>query len=216
MNTNEKLRMTSASKIAICMLVFSILSIGSLIAFGQPKDIGKLYKNMIGMELVNIPSGKSFMMGSPDGEAERDPDEGPLREVTIGKDLWIGKYEVTQEEYEKVMGETPSAFRDCPRCPVENVSWDNAQEFIKKLNAMDSKYIYRLPSEAEWEYAARAGSKTPTAFGNDLSSKQANFDGRHPFGSAPEQPRLITKTVPVGSYQPNAWGLYDMHGNVWE
>jgi formylglycine-generating enzyme required for sulfatase activity len=177
--------------------------------------IGDVRKNSIGMELTFIPSGKDFSIGSPVGEKLRDKDEGPLKKVTIGKDFWMGKYEVTQAEYEKVMGTKPSGFRDCPRCPVETVSWEDAKGFIQKLNEKNDGFVYRLPSEAEWEYAARAGTKTAFSFGNSLSPSQANFDSRYPYGGAAKG-QFIVKTEPVGSYKPNAWGLHDMHGNVWE
>jgi formylglycine-generating enzyme required for sulfatase activity len=173
-------------------------------------------KNSIGMEFVKIPAG-SFMMGSPTSEKDRNEDEGPQRRVTINYEFYMGKYEVTQEEYEEVMGTNPSNFKNCPRCPIEQVSWDDAKSFIQKLNAKNDGYEYRLPSEAEWEYAARGGTTTPFGIGNgnSLSSEQANFDGDYPYGNAP-QGKYLGKTTPVGSYQPNAFGLYDMHGNVWE
>jgi formylglycine-generating enzyme required for sulfatase activity len=113
------------------------------------------------------------------------------------------------------MGNNPSYFKNCDDCPVEGVSWYDAQEFIKKLNALNDGFTYRLPSEAEWEYACRAGTKTVFSFGDSLSSTQANFNGNYPYGSAPEG-KYLGKTTPVGSYQPNAFGLYDMHGNVLE
>lgn len=170
---------------------------------------GKTFKNSIGMEFVKISKG-SFMMGSEDG----DTDEVPVRQVKIGQDFYLGKYEVTQSEYEKVMGKNPSYFKDCPKCPVEKVSWDDARKFIKKLNEKNEG-TYRLPTEAEWEYACRAGTTTEFVFGHALSSDQANFDGNYPYGSAGKG-NYLKKTTEVGSYQPNNWGLYDMHGNVWE
>jgi formylglycine-generating enzyme required for sulfatase activity len=113
------------------------------------------------------------------------------------------------------MGNNPSHFQGCDNCPVEEVSWNEVLEFIRRLNSMQGRYTYRLPTEAEWEYAARAGTATPFAHGNSLSSSQANFDGTGPYGGALKGVNL-KKTVPVGSYRPNGWGLYDMHGNVWE
>ncbi len=200
---------TFASAFSLLMLLVVSNTYGQL-----TKKVGAVEKNLIGMELVYIPAGK-FMMGSPESELNRDKDESPYRQVTIGKEFLMGKFEITQEEYQKVMGTNPSGHRDCARCPVETVSWDNAQEFIKKLNAKDDKFIYRLPTEAEWEYAARAGTKIPMAYGKSLSPAQANFDSRYPYGGA-NKGRYIFKTETVGSYKPNAWGLYDMHGNVWE
>lgn len=172
--------------------------------------------NGLSMKFMGIPSG-SFMMGSPSNETERGSDEGPQRRVTISNGFWLSKYEVTQEEYEAVMGTNPSNFKGCPKCPVEQVSWEDAKAYITKLNAKNDGFIYSLPSEAEWEYAAGAG--TTGAFGigegNSLSSNQANFDGNYPYGGAAKG-KYLEKTTPVGSYQPNAFGLYDMHGNVWE
>jgi formylglycine-generating enzyme required for sulfatase activity len=171
-------------------------------------------KNSIGIELIKIPSG-SFTMGSPTSEENRDNNEGPQRKITVNYEFYIGKYEITQEEYEKVMGNNPSHFRNCPLCPVEQVSWNNAKDFIQKLNSRNDNYVYRLPSEAEWEYAARAGTTTAFAFGNNLSSDLANFDGNYPHDKS-EKGKYVGKPVKVGSYEPNAWGLHDMHGNVLE
>jgi len=178
-------------------------------------SVGTFITNSIGMQLAWIPSG-SFMMGSPASEANRSNDEGPQRLVTIARGFWMGRYEVTQGQYEAVMGTNPSNFKNCGKdCPVEQVSWNDAKEFISRLNARNDGFVYSLPSEAEWEYAARAGTTTAFAFGNSLSSTQANFDGNYPYGNAPKGPYL-ERTTKVGSYRPNAWGLYDMHGNVWE
>jgi formylglycine-generating enzyme required for sulfatase activity len=117
-------------------------------AAGKPQSV----KNSIGMEFVWVPPG-SFMMGS-----EREDDEKPVHRVTINQGFYMGKYEVMQAQWQKVMGNNPSKFKGCDNCPVENVSWDDAQKFINGLNAQDDGYIYRLPSEAEWEYACRAGT----------------------------------------------------------
>jgi formylglycine-generating enzyme required for sulfatase activity len=171
---------------------------------------GDVRKNIIGMELVWIPPG-SFMMGSESGEA----DEKPVHRVTISQGFWMGKYEVTQSQYESVMGTNPSNFKGCAECPVEQVSWDDAKAFVSKLNAKNDGLTYRLPSEAEWEYAARAGTTTAFAFGDSLSADQANFDGNYPYGGAAKG-KYLEKTTPAGSYRSNAFGLYDMHGNVWE
>ena len=191
----------------------------------QPKEI----TNSIGMKLALIPAGK-FLMGSPKDEKERGPDE-EQHEVSITKPFYLGVYEVTQAEYEKVMGNNPSWFSpkgdgkdkvkdmDTSCFPVENVSWGDVVAFCKKLSESPEERkvgrVYRLPTEAEWEYACRAGTKTAFHYGDSLSSKQANFDGDFPYGGADKGPDL-ERTTKVGSYQPNAYGLYDMHGNVWQ
>lgn len=198
---------------------FSGNSIGSAenkIVINPSSNLPNNIKNSIGMEFVKIPSGV-FTMGSPANEWQRDKNESPQREVNIGNEFYLGKYEVTQEEYQKIMGINPSNFKDCPRCPVENINWNDAKEFIFKLNSLNDGYEYRLPSEAEWEFAARAGKTTPFTIGdgNNLSSDLANFDGRNPFRDAPKG-KYLERTAFVGSYPPNPFGLYDMNGNVWE
>jgi formylglycine-generating enzyme required for sulfatase activity len=125
----------------------------------------------------------------------------------------MGKYEVTQAQYRAVMGTNPSSSKG-DNLPVEYISWNDAQEFCRKLSQITGRE-YRLPSEAEWEYACRAGTTTEFAFGDSLSSDQANFDGDRPYGGAPEGIDR-RETTPVGSFQPNGFGLYDMHGNVSE
>jgi formylglycine-generating enzyme required for sulfatase activity len=181
-----------------------------------PSNKPHTFKNSTGMEFVKLPPGL-FLMGSPANEWQRGNNESPQREVIINYEFYLGKYEVTQEEYEKVTGANPSTFKNCPRCPVENVSWHDAKDFIAKLNAKNDGYEYRLPSEAEWEYASRAGKSTPFSLGdgNNLSSDLANFDGRHPFRDAPKG-RYLESTTAVGSYPPNPFGLFDLNGNVWE
>jgi formylglycine-generating enzyme required for sulfatase activity len=165
--------------------------------------------NQTGIEFVLIPPG-SFMMGSND-----DPNKKPVHQVTVSNGFYMGRYELTQAQWQAQMGNNPSLFKDCGNCPVENVSWNDAQEFIEKLNQTNDGYTYRLPTEAEWEYACRAGTTTAFAFGDSLSSDQANFDGNYPYGGAGKGV-YRQKTTAVGSFQPNAWGLYDMHGNAWE
>jgi len=129
--------------------------------------------------------------------------QGKQHEVTLTKPFYMGKYEVTQEQYEAVMGKNPSDIKGA-KLPVTNVSWLDCKEFIKKLNDKTNGG-YRLPTEAEWEYACRAGTTTAYSFGEKITPKDANYDDSK-----------IEKAVAVGSYQPNAFGLYDMHGNVWE
>ncbi len=165
------------------------------------------------MELVWIPPG-TFVMGSPDTEQPRGMDESPLHEVTISRSFWLGKYEVTQEQWETVMWHNPSHFEGDKNLPVESVSWNDCQEFIRKLNERAGGG-FRLPTEAEWEYACRAGSRTPFHFGKTISTDQANYNGRIRYGDGPKGIHRRT-TTPVGSFPANAWGLHDMHGNVWE
>ncbi len=171
----------------------------------------------VGMELVWIPPGE-FTMGSPASEAERSDDEGPQHRVTISRGFWMGKCEVTQEQYAQIMGENPSDFKGT-NLPVEQVSWDDAQEFCRKLQGrlpreMAGKTV-GLPTEAEWEYACRAGTTTPFHYGDSLDASMANFDGNYPYERGREG-EYRKQTTSVGSFQPNNWGLYDMHGNVWE
>ena len=176
---------------------------------------GKL-KNSIGMEFANIPAGK-FLMGSPATEKERSPNE-TQHEVTLTQGFRMGVHEVTQAQYEQVMGKNPSHFKGAT-LPVETVSYDDALAFCQKLSDLPAEKAagrkYRLPTEAEWEYCCRAGTSTPLHFGNELNGTQANCDGNNPYGTTKKGPYL-EKTSPVGSYPANAWGLYDMHGNVWE
>jgi formylglycine-generating enzyme required for sulfatase activity len=169
------------------------------------------YINGVKLEMVEIPAG-SFCMGSPPSDTKGYPDERPQHRVTM-QSFYMGKYEVTQDQWYAVMGANPSRFKG-DNLPVENISWKGAVEFCRKLSQMTGK-VYRLPSEAEWEYAARAGTTTPFAFGSSLSSSQANFDGNYPYGGAPKGV-YREQTTAVGSFSPNNFGLYDMHGNVYE
>jgi formylglycine-generating enzyme required for sulfatase activity len=165
----------------------------------------------ITLEMVEIPSGQ-FVMGSPPTEEGRTPNEGPQHTVTI-KFFFMGKFTVTQEQYQAVMGENPSFFKGAKR-PVERVSWNQAIAFCAKLSQLTKK-TYRLPSEAEWEYACRAGTTTPFYFGETVTTALANYDGSFTYGSAPKG-IFRQQTTDVGSFPANAFGLYDMHGNVWE
>jgi formylglycine-generating enzyme required for sulfatase activity len=164
----------------------------------EKEDLGKGIK----LDLVLIPAGK-FMMGSPESEPGRQQNE-TQHEVTLTKPFYIGKYEVTQEQWQSVMGSNPSSRIKGEKLPVTNVSWEDCQEFIKKLNAKTNGG-YRLPTEAEWEYACRAGTNTAYSFGDSLTKNDANYGG-------PKEENIKA----AGSYNANAFGLYDMHGNVWE
>jgi formylglycine-generating enzyme required for sulfatase activity len=162
--------------------------------------------NSIGVEFVLIPAG-TFMMGSPDSDAEAYEDETPAHRVTISQPFYLGQYAVTQGQWEAVMGTNPSEFTGDRNRPVEQVSWEDTQEFIRRLNTREGGARYRLPTEAEWEYACRAGSHIAYSFGN--GPHQLDAYGWYEGNSG-------NQTHPVGQLAPNAWGLYDMHGNVWE
>jgi formylglycine-generating enzyme required for sulfatase activity len=187
-----------------------------------PSDLPKTVTNSVGLRLVLVPAG-TFLMGSPESEADRGRDEDPPHPVTISRPSYMGVYPVTQAEYEKVTGTNPAQFRKGagggPRHPVEQVSWDAAAAFCRQLSRLpaerEAKRVYRLPTEAEWEYACRAGTTTPFSCGDSLSGEQASFDGSHPYGTAKNRAAL-EKTTKVDSYRANPWGLCDMHGNVWE
>jgi serine/threonine protein kinase len=187
-----------------------------------PPPLSPPLVNSIGMALRPVPA-NSFVMGSPESEKGRDPDE-PAHEVKITQSFHMGVYEVTQEEFEKVMGDNPSFFtpqQGTGALPVDSVTWDEAVAFCKKLSELpaekQAKRAYRLPTEAEWEYACRSAGRATGPFcqGETLSSDQANFNGLHPYGQVARGPALDRPT-PVGSYPPNALGLFDLHGNVWE
>jgi formylglycine-generating enzyme required for sulfatase activity len=178
---------------------------------GQARVFIENIGNGITLDMVAIPGG-SFVMGSPNTEAGQYNDEGPQRTVNIPP-FFMGRYEVTQEQYQAVMGNNPSSFKGAKR-PVENVSWDDAVEFCRKLS-QKTGHAYRLPSEAEWEYACRAGTTTPFYFGDTITPDLVNYNGNYPYGSAPKGLDR-QQTTDVGSFPPNPFGLYDMHGNVRE
>ncbi len=170
--------------------------------------------NSIGQTFVYIRPG-TFMMGSPLKEKGRRDNE-ILHKVTLTKGFYMQTTEVTQGQWKAVMNNNPSWFKHCgDNCPVEGVSWNDVQEFIRKLNKRSSKKTYRLPTEAEWEYAARAGTTTPFNSGDYLSTDDANYNGEKPYSSC-SKGQNREKIITVGSFRPNSWGLYDMHGNVWE
>ena len=179
----------------------------------QPKkDPPKDFTNSIGMKFVWIAPG-NFVMGSPKEELKRQDNE-TQHKVTLTKGFYMGVYTVTQEQWKEVMGNNPSFFKGEKNLPVEMVSWDDCQAFIKKLREKDKK-VYRLPSEAEWEFSCRAGTKTPFHFGEAISTDQANYNGDYTYGDG-KKGVYIGKTTPVGSFPANAWGLHDMHGNVFQ
>jgi formylglycine-generating enzyme required for sulfatase activity len=178
--------------------------------------------NSIKMTLALIPAG-TFRMGSPASEPERGDDEGPQHEITITRPFYLAIHPLTQRQFEAVMGSNPACFSmwkgGGPDHPVERISWFDATEFCRRLSESPGEKaagrIYRLPTEAEWEYACRAGTPTPVSTGLALSSREANFNGNYPYGNTERGP-FLERTTRVGSYPPNPFGLYDMHGNVWE
>jgi len=178
---------------------------------GHPLQ-GDNFTNSIGMEFKRIPAG-NFLMGSPADEKNRSADEG-IHLVEIRNPFYLGIYEVTQAQWRAVMGNNPSFFKGDDR-PVEQVSWNDVSAFINKLNAREKTNKYRLPTEAEWEYACRSGIAGPFSFGNCLSTTEANYNGNYPYSGCLKG-EYLGKTLPVGSLRANAFGLYDMHDNVME
>jgi len=194
---------------------------------GQERD-----DNSLNLSLVWCPPGK-FTMGSPKSELGREDFEFQVR-VTLTKGFWLRKHEVTQGEYERIIGTNPSGHSASghskadflgmatSRFPVENVSYEDSLVFCRKMTEQEqlagrlsAGWEYTLPTEAQWEYACRAGTETPFSFGTKLNGTEANCDGKYPYGTDMEGPEL-KRTTTVGSYAANAWGLHDMHGNVWE
>lgn len=174
-----------------------------------------LTERKTGMTLVEIGSGR-FTMGSPAGETGRNADEGQ-HDVTLNRPFLLGQHEVTQQEWRTVMGHNPSRFTDCgPRCPVENVTFAEVQQFLAALNGQsDRTLLFRLPTESEWEYACRAGTVTPFATGETLTTAQANVNGKQAYGKG--QPgQFRERPTRAAGFPANAWGLTEMHGNVSE
>ncbi len=182
----------------------------SRLSYAQGRNIkqsAEAFPHSMEMRFMYIRPG-TFMMGSPSLEGGRSDNEGPQHQVNITKGFYMGVTEVTQGQWRAIMDNNPSHFKNCgDDCPVEQVSWDDVQEFIRRLNQKEGSEKYRLPTEAEWEYAARAGSTTRYSFGNAeiMLGEYGWYNGNSGF-----------KTQVVAQKMPNAWGLYDMHGNVWE
>jgi formylglycine-generating enzyme required for sulfatase activity len=171
------------------------------------EDLG----NGVKLEMVEIPAG-TFYMGSPENEAKRRDNESPQHQVTLPS-FFIGKYPLTQAQYQAIIGNNPAHFKGNNR-PVECVSWNNAVNFCRKLSQKTGKN-YKLPSEAQWEYACRAGTTTPFYFGESITPDLVNYNGNYAYAAAPKG-KYREQTTDVGTFPPNAFGLYDMHGNVWE
>jgi formylglycine-generating enzyme required for sulfatase activity len=168
---------------------------------------GKTYRNSLGIEFVQIQAGE-FQMGCSKGDTECDDDEKPIHNVKILNPFYLGKFEVTQRQWMMLMGDNPSKFIDCGiNCPVESVSWNDVQKFIERLCTREkySPCKYRLPTEAEWEYSARAGSKTKYYWGDKINDAYLWYKNNS-----------VETTHIVGKKEPNGWELYDMIGNVLE
>jgi formylglycine-generating enzyme required for sulfatase activity len=201
-------------------------SIKSLVAFHSDRPANsRRVMNALGMELALIPAGR-FRMGSTRTEVGHESCEEPRHEVTISRPFYLGVCPVTQGQFGQVMGRNPSFFDEfrsahpgTPGHPVEQVTWYDAVEFCDRLSAMPqeraARRTYRLPTEAEWEYACRADTTTPFSFGATLTDADANCDATSPYGGA-RHGRFPDTTTPVGRYPTNPWGLCDMHGNVYE
>jgi len=196
----------------LCAAVLSLTSTG-LSGIEPPIDPPATFANSIGMKFVWIRPG-SFVMGSPDDEEARNRDE-TQHKVTLTKGFYLGVHTVTQEQWQTVMGANPSVHQGQKNLPVDNLSWINCEAFLDKLSKKEGR-TYRLPTEAEWEFACRAGTKTPFSFGGTITTDQANFNGRLSSYGNVESSGFRGTTAPVGSYPANAWGLCEMHGNVWQ
>ena len=196
----------------ICLSLVVALASHLPIQAQDKKEPPKDFTNIVGMKFVWVKPG-TFLMGSPKEEKLREDNE-TQHKVTLSKGFYMGVHAVTQEQWMKVMGNNPSNFKGEKNLPVEKLSWDDCQEFVKKLREKDKKQ-YRLPSEAEWEFCCRAGTTTPFHFGESISTDQANYVGSAVYGNG-KVGVYRAKTTPVGSFPANAWGLFDMHGNVWE
>ncbi|MEM1009044.1 MAG: formylglycine-generating enzyme family protein, partial [Myxococcota bacterium] len=179
----------------------------------DPKQAGDA-EHVIRQRLRWIPLGR-FLMGSPDDEIDRQ-DRETQHPVILTQGFWLFDTTVTQELWQAVMDNNPSHFKGDNR-PVERVSWNEAQKFIQTLNkTLGQRQIeLRLPNEAQWEYACRAGTQTAFSFGDNITPEQVNYNGNHPYADG-EKGNYREETIPVKSFSCNAWGLYQMHGNVWE
>jgi formylglycine-generating enzyme required for sulfatase activity len=185
------------------------------------EDLSNLLPEDIQLKMLEIPAG-SFLMGAPEEEAESEKDERPQHEVNVPT-FWMGKYPITQAQWKAVAEKLPQVKQelnlkpshfDGNNLPVECVSWLDAIEFCARLSKHTGRE-YRLPSEAEWEYACRAGTVTPFHFGETITTELVNYDGNLPYGAAPKGENRES-TTEVGKFPPNAFGLHDMHGNIWE
>ncbi len=211
------------------IVALAVVAIALVVVDPGQSQSGDDIVNSLGMKFVLVPRG-NFRMGSPDEEEFRGDDEFQ-HQIQIARSFYLGACEVTQKHFEQVMKANPSFFcatgegrikvtpKQSPMYPVEGVTWHQAHEFCAKLSAREDevarKFTYRLPTEAEWEYACRAGTTAPLFFGDHVSSHDANFNGVAPLGKGRMGP-FVRATWTIGGYKANAFGLFDMHGNVAE
>jgi formylglycine-generating enzyme required for sulfatase activity len=209
--------------LAVLLTILLTLFVANAYAQAPTAGTAASIGNSLGMQFVQIPAGE-FRMGSPADDPDADADERPQHVVRISRSFHLGRFEVTQAEYRAVTGENPSWFSpagggrdevrgiDTSNYPVEFVTWEEANEFCRRLAALPAERAagrtYRLPTEAEWEYAARAETTARFPYGDNLATRDGVVRMEPPNGAR--------TTRPVGSRRPNAWGLFDMHGNVWE
>lgn len=214
------------TRVVIAMLV--ILACAALLSIRRRAELGAEFEAIgsdvgarglpkrvrhkpTGMVLVLILPGQ-FTIGSPPSEEDRDGDE-QQREVEMESAFYLGETEVTVTVWKQIMGTVPREFQD-DELPASGVSWHQARVFIDRMNQLGERG-WRLPSEAEWEYACRAGTQTPFSFGDNITPEQVNYNGRYPYAGG-ERGLRRDRPIPVRSLPPNPWGLYEMHGNVWE
>jgi formylglycine-generating enzyme required for sulfatase activity len=199
--------------VPLMFLVLVIVAIAGIrVIAPTPRPVARWQDPAAGIQFTLVLPG-TFKMGTPSSEPGRDPEEVP-HDVTVSRAFYLGITEVTQAQWMSVMGTNPSHFSSCgARCPVENVSWYDVQTFIERLNASGGR-AFRLPTEAEWEYACRAGGMQPFGGTDVLTSQFANINGDFPYNG----PKGVfrQRPMPVGQFAPNAWGFFDMSGNVWE
>ncbi len=202
----------SLSALVLLLVVFAASGCGA--KRPDNSDVVAWREPLTGMEFRCLPAG-AFRMGAPFDETGRQPDEQE-REVELSRPFCLGRFEVTQAEWEEVMGSSPLQAEGCEQsdCPVVNVNWLRIEQFAERLSARTGE-TFRLPTEAEWEYACRAGTRGPFSTGENLTTEQANYDGRYPYAHNPPGENRDRPTS-VGTFPANPWGLHDMHGNVWE
>jgi formylglycine-generating enzyme required for sulfatase activity len=216
---SEWMRMAKHSRSPMSRYGFDEIGLFHELALNVPGSqhgiVGDIHHTEV-QRLRYIPPG-TFLMGSPLDELDRDDDEGPQHPVTISQGFWLADTACTQALWGAVMpGMNPSHFKGSPELPVDSVSWDDAQNFLQRLNALlPEGCVAELPLEAEWEYACRAGTGSAFSFGPNITPEQVNYDGSSPYADAAKGERR-RQTVPVGSLPANPWGLYEMHGNLWE